>query len=58
MTLDVTGSGTYTASVARLPYGEPVRFAVLATDAAGLTQHGASAASMTLRAPRRSSKKH
>ena len=58
MTLDVTGSGTYSASVARLPYGEPVRFAVLATDAAGLTQHGASAASMTLRAPRRSSKKH
>ena len=58
MKLTETAAGEYTASVSRLPYGKSVRFAVLASDAAGLTQHSASAASTTLRAPRRSSKKH
>ena len=58
MSLAGLAAGSYRASVSRLPYGKKVRFAVLAHDAAGLSQSSPAATSATLSAPRKKAKKH
>ncbi len=58
MSLSSLAAGSYKASVSRLPYGQKVRFAVLAHNAAGLSQSSPSATSATLSAPRKKAKKH
>ena len=58
MSLSGLSAGSFKASVSRLPYGKKVRFAVLAHNAAGLSQSSPAATSATLSAPRKKAKKH
>jgi Trypsin len=44
--------GVYQASASKLPYGEQIKFSVLATDAAGVRQSAAAVAAVTLHKPK------